>query len=70
MKNKIIGIRVISSLSLLTKALINPTLAKQLQRKVKKTKKHLIQLLLTPKNPIIIPDKVIGKLQYPNKHII
>ena len=70
MKNKIIGIRVISSLSLLTKELINPTLAKQLQRKVKKTKKHLIQLIFTPKNPIIIPDKVIGKLQYPNKHII
>ena len=64
------GISVINSLSLLTKALINPTLAKQLQRKVKNTKKHLIQLILTPKNPITIPDKVIGKLQYPNKHII
>lgn len=69
-KNKITGIIVISSLSFPTKELINPTLAKQLQRKVKKTNKHFIQFALTLKNPIVIPAKVIGKLQYPNKHII
>ena len=61
---------VISSFSLGTNAETNPTEAKHDHKKETKTIMHFIQPLVILRKPIIIPPNVIGKEQYPNKHII